>query len=92
MELLFLRAVFFFGAAFFLGALFFFFGALFFLAAAFFGTLAPSFLASDKPMAIACLRWVTYLPLRPLFSFPSFISSMTFFTLAWLFGEYFAIR
>ena len=35
---------------------------------AFLGTFAPSFLASDKPIAIACLRDVTFLPLRPLFS------------------------
>jgi hypothetical protein len=34
------------------------------------GTFFPSRRASDRPMAIACLRLVTFLPLRPLFSFP----------------------
>jgi hypothetical protein len=34
----------------------------------FLGTFSPSSLASDKPMAIACLREVTFLPLRPLFN------------------------
>jgi hypothetical protein len=32
------------------------------------GTFSPSSLASDKPIAIACLREVTFLPLRPLFN------------------------
>jgi hypothetical protein len=36
----------------------------------FFGTFSPFSLASDKPIAIACLREVTFLPLRPLFNFP----------------------
>jgi hypothetical protein len=44
------------------------------------GTLAPRSLASDKPIAIACLREVTFFPLRPLFSLPSFISCMASFT------------
>jgi hypothetical protein len=44
------------------------------------GTLAPRSLASDKPIAIACLRDVTFFPLRPLFSLPSFISCMVSFT------------
>ena len=34
------------------------------------GTLAPFSLASDNPMAIACLREVTFLSLRPLLSLP----------------------
>ena len=34
----------------------------------FFGTFSPLSLASDKPIAIACLRLVTFLPLRPLFN------------------------
>ena len=38
---------------------------LFFLA----GTLAPFFRASESPMAIACFRLFTFLPL-PLFSVP----------------------
>lgn len=63
-----------------------FLGAAFFLAVAFLpddflllaeplgggGTFWPFSLASDKPMAIACLRLVTFLPLRPLRSFPFF--------------------
>jgi hypothetical protein len=32
--------------------------------------LAPFFRASDKPMAIACLRLLTVLPLRPDLSVP----------------------
>src|SRR5580692_757575 len=34
-----------------------------------FGTFAPFFRASESPIAIACLRLVTFCPL-PLFSFP----------------------
>jgi hypothetical protein len=34
------------------------------------GTLAPFWRASDRPIAIACLRLVTFLPLRPLRSVP----------------------
>jgi hypothetical protein len=34
------------------------------------GTLAPFFRASDKPMAIACLRLFTVFPLRPDLSAP----------------------
>jgi hypothetical protein len=37
-----------------------------FLPVRFRGTLAPFFLASDKPIAIACLRLVTFLPLPDL--------------------------
>lgn len=37
----------------------------------------PSLRASDKPIAIACLRLVTFLPLRPLFSLPLFISCIS---------------
>jgi hypothetical protein len=33
--------------------------------------------ASDKAIAIACLRLVTFLPLRPLFSLPLFISRIS---------------
>lgn len=43
----------------------------------FFGTLAPSRRASDNPIAIACFRLVTFLPLRPLFSLPRFISCIS---------------
>ncbi|HUB18655.1 MAG TPA: hypothetical protein VL990_08470 [Acidobacteriaceae bacterium] len=63
---------------------FFFVGLLapLFFAALFFGTLAPAFRASDNPIAIACLRLVTFLPLRPLFNVPIFFSRIaraTFF-------------
>src|SRR5205085_2921004 len=34
------------------------------------GTFAPFLRASDRPIAIACLRLLTFLPLRPLFSLP----------------------
>jgi hypothetical protein len=37
------------------------------------GTFAPSFLASDKPIAIACLLEVTFLPLG------RFLRSLLFF-------------
>ena len=35
-----------------------------------FGTFLPFWRASDKPMAIACLRLLTFLPLLPLLSVP----------------------
>ena len=38
---------------------------------AFFGTFLPFALASDSPIAIACLRLLTFLPERPLFSVPA---------------------
>lgn len=41
------------------------------------GTLLPAARASDNPIAIACLRLVTFLPECPLFSVPAFISFMT---------------
>ena len=56
------------------------FAAVFFAAVFLAGTLAPRSLASDKPIAMACLREVTFLPLRPLLSLPSFISCMASFT------------
>lgn len=34
------------------------------------GTFFPFFRASDRPIAIACFRLVTFLPLRPLLSVP----------------------
>lgn len=40
------------------------------------GTFAPFSLASESPIAMACLREVTFLPL-PLRSCPSFISCIT---------------
>jgi hypothetical protein len=47
----------------------FFFEAFFF--DAFFGTFLPSALASDSPIAMACLRLVTLRPERPLFKVPA---------------------
>jgi hypothetical protein len=44
--------------------------------------LAPARRASDNPMAIACFRLVTFLPLRPLFSVPRFFSRIARLTLA----------
>jgi hypothetical protein len=48
----------------------FFFDALRFFEA-FFGTFLPFALASDRPIAIACLRLLTFLPERPLFNVPA---------------------
>lgn len=65
------------------------FFALDFLAEDFFrGTFAPSRRASDRPIAIACLRLVTFFPLRPLFNLPRFISCISSFTFAPAFGLY----
>lgn len=58
----------------------------------FFGTFAPSRRASESPMAIACLRLVTFFPLRPLFSFPRFISRISVRTLFCARGPYFLPR
>jgi len=57
----------------------------------FLGTFSPSSLASDKPMAIACLREVTFLPLRPLFNCPCFFSCIAFSTFLPAPFEYLAI-
>jgi hypothetical protein len=61
-----------------------FFAAFFFEAFrffdAFFGTFLPLALASDSPIAIACLRLLTFRPERPLFSVPAlrfFIARLT---------------
>ena len=64
-----------------------FFAAFF---APFLGTFAPFFLASDRPMAIACLRLVTVRPL-PLFNLPRFFLCMAFFTVLPADLEYLAI-
>ena len=85
-----LRGVDFF-APFFLGAAFLF-AAPFFAAPFFLGTLAPSLRASDKPIAIACFREVTFFPLRPLLSFPLFISCIVSSTFSPALFEYFAIK
>jgi len=56
------------------------------------GTFAPSFLASDKPIAIACFGLETFLPLFPLRSSPRFISCIFSSTSSWDFFEYLAIK
>src|SRR5207237_792342 len=71
----------------------FFAAPLDFFAADFFaGTLPPSLRASDRPIAIACLRLVTFLPEPPLFSVPRFFSCIAFSTLSPAFLPYVAIR
>jgi len=45
------------------------------------GTLPPSRRASERPMAMACLRLVTFFP-EPLRSFPRFSSCIVFSTLS----------
>ncbi len=62
-----------------------------FLPAACAGTLAPSLRASERPMATACLGLVTFFPLLPDFSLPSFISCMERATFFCAFFEYLAI-
>jgi hypothetical protein len=56
------------------------------------GTFAPFFRASDKPIAIACLRLVTFLPEPPLRSVPRLRSRITWRTLRCAFLPYLAIR
>src|ERR1700722_1634670 len=46
----------------------------------FFGTFFPARRASDSPMAMACLRLLTFAPEPPLRSVPRFISCIAFFT------------
>src|SRR5438874_6502811 len=53
------------------------------------GTLPPALRASDNPIAIACLRLVTFLPERPLFSVPRFFSCIAFSTFCDAFLPYF---
>jgi hypothetical protein len=56
------------------------FDALFFDALFFLGTFAPDFRASDKPIAIACLRLFTVFPDLPDLSFPRFFSCIALST------------
>jgi hypothetical protein len=65
----------------------FFFAAFFF--EAFFGTFLPAALASDSPIAIACLRLFTLRPERPLFKVPALRFFITRSTSAEAFLEYF---
>lgn len=57
----------------------------------FLGTFSPASLASDKPMAMACLREVTFFPLRPLFNSPCFFSCIALSTFLPAPFEYLAI-
>jgi hypothetical protein len=57
----------------------------------FLGTSAPFSLASESPIAIACLGFVTFLLLFPLLSFPSCISCIALSTFPSATLEYFAI-
>lgn len=56
-----------------------------------FGTLSPSRRASERPIATACLRLFTFLPLRPDLSVPRLYSRMTFLTFLEAAFPYFAI-
>jgi hypothetical protein len=53
------------------------------------GTFFPSRLASDSPIAIACLRLLTLRPDRPLFKVPALRFFIVRSTLADAFLEYF---
>jgi hypothetical protein len=57
----------------------------------FFGTLPPARRASDKPIAMACLRLVTFFPDPPLRSVPSLRSCIAFRTFACAFLPYLAM-
>jgi hypothetical protein len=52
------------------------------------GTFAPDLRASDRPIAIACFRLLTFLPDLPDFNFPRFISCIALPTLAEAFLPY----
>jgi hypothetical protein len=80
-----------FDEAFFLAAGFLLDVAFFLLADDFFGTLPPAFLASDNPIAIACLRLLTFFPERPLLSVPALRSCIAFLTLLCAFLPYLAM-
>jgi hypothetical protein len=54
----------------------------------FFGTFAPAALASERPIAIACLRLRTFRPDRPLLRVPALRSFIARSTLADAFFEY----
>jgi hypothetical protein len=53
------------------------------------GTFLPFWRASERPMAIACLRLVTFFPLRPLLSVPRLRLCIALFTSLEALGEYF---
>jgi hypothetical protein len=77
--------------AFFLAAGFLLDEAFFLLDDDFFGTFPPAFLASDNPIAIACLRLLTFFPERPLLRVPALRSCIAFLTLLCAFLPYLAI-
>src|SRR5262245_24752135 len=52
------------------------------------GTFAPDLRASERPMAMACLRLRTRRPERPLLSVPRLRSCMARLTLDWAFLPY----
>jgi hypothetical protein len=58
----------------------------------FLGTFAPELRASERPMAIACLRLVTRLPDRPLFSVPRLRSRIARSTFSPAFFPYLAMH
>jgi hypothetical protein len=60
-----------------------------YFAALFFGTFCPAALASERPIAIACLRLLTFRPERPLFRVPALRFFIARSTLADAFFEYF---
>jgi hypothetical protein len=55
------------------------------------GTFPPARRASDNPIAMACFRLLTVLPLFPLFSVPCLRSCSAFFTFLVATAPYFAI-
>lgn len=55
------------------------------------GTFAPDARASDRAMAIACLRLFTFFFERPALSVPCFFSCMTFFTVLLALAPYFLL-
>jgi hypothetical protein len=55
---------------------------------AFFGTLRPAARASERPIAIACLRLLTFRPERPLFNVPALRFFITRRTVLCVFLEY----
>jgi hypothetical protein len=67
----------------------YYFFAAFRFFAAFFGTFLPSARASERPIAIACLRLLTLRPERPLFKVPALRFFIARSTLADAFLEYF---
>src|SRR4029077_12510864 len=55
------------------------------------GTLAPARRASESPIAIACLRLVTFFPERPLFKVPRLRSCIALLTFRAAFFPYLAM-